>query len=493
MWNKRKGKSLPASPIFYWGFIFIIVSLAFFVSGELVTLMTWWLMISLLLPPLVWTFRTRYVALKTICGVSFITQFLTLPFFYHYRNEFAWGHVKPFGFTVIEALPILAKVSLFLFSLIIFFKFFYSATLFGRRCNKIENDFSAHEAIKVSVNKQNDFDLRSNKNTGLFALLIIMIIGVLIPLNLWSYSQGVGLTGVEPPHLPYKLSGILFYLMKYITPMLLAYLYSQTNRGWFLMLLMLTYAWILGLCSVSKGAVLIVMFAVLVLSWIDNRKIMLVVAGMGTLLGVAVAAGARAYVYIIFDGKAGGDTSEGILKLLFNTLSELDKSIWNFDYLPLIINGILNRIEGFENLVMAQFYDPYAVDGPWQFVLRMIWKGLAPYDVNLHHMQWQGNILPEGFNNGGALLSNAVIVGNSGFWWIVVSAMVTSFFLVILEKSCNRIKYKYTGFELVSTPVIFFMSYLYFANTGGDPMFIFSLLLLLFVSWMPPLFRKSKR
>lgn len=489
MWITENIKPTITRPIYYWVGIVILASLGLAIAGEFDTMLAWWLSIVLLLPPLLWALKTPYVSLKTICGISFLTQFVTLPFFYLYSANFAWGHVKPFHFTAWEAFPMLSKVSLFLIALILFFKWLYPISLFGGSSRKLTNSNSQITATKDRLNKYSDFDVRYNRKPWLFTLLIILLIAVLTPLNFWSYSKGIGLTGVEPPKLPYRLSGILFYLTKYITPLFLGYLYLKTKRGWPLMMLFLVYAWILGFCSVSKGAVLIVMFPVLALALVDKRKRMLVVASLGTVIGVSFADSARAYVHIVTFGKTGADTSLSIFTLIADMFTDPNNKMWNFDFIPLLVNSILARIEGFGNLVMAQYYDPDAVNGAWGFILRMIWRGLSTFDVDLHHIQWQGNILPIGFYNGGSLLSTIVIVGNAGLWWVVISALVTTLILVILEKSTKRLFSIYKLPKNISYVIIAFFCVLYFTESGGSQIFVYPLLLIFITSLLLPIFR----
>lgn len=329
------------------------------------------------------------------------------------------------------------------------------------------------------------FNTANNVNSVTISIVLFVFIILLSAINLWSYSNGVGLTGIEPPNLPFRLSGIIFYLMKYITPTVLAYLYFKTKRTWPLMLLFLCYALIFGLCSVSKGAVIVIMFPVLVLAWLDGRKFMFAVASFGMLICISLAAGARTYVYAISDGKTAADSSFGLFTLLLTLLTDSNSLIFEYDFIPLAISQIAERIEGFNNLVMSQYYDPNAVVGAWGFILRMIWADLVAFDTNLHSIQWQGNILPEGFYNGGSLLSNAVIIGNDGFEWIALSALVTSIILIIIEKSCNRLKLRYEIFSLLNVPVKFSLAFIFFTTTGGVVTFVYPFLLLFIFSYIP--------
>jgi hypothetical protein len=477
-------RSVKNKILYYLFGTVVLASLWLAIVGEFETMLAWWLSIGLLLPPLLWAARTPYVALKTICGVSFITQFVTLPYFYLNRDHFAWRDLKPFNFTAWECFPILAKVSLFLFALILFFKWFYPIAIFGGPSRNLSKTSHQAAAVEYRQIKYSIFGVKNNKNTFLCALLIVLLIALLTPLNLWAYSQGINLVGVEPPRLPYRLSGIVHYLTKFISPLLLAYLYCKTKRGWFLVLLFLAYAWLLGMCTVSKGSVMIIMMPVLGLAWVEKRKLIFVVAGIGTSVGFEFAALARGYVYFVSGGKSGADTSFSIFTLISNVFADSDRNILSLFYLASLLNGILSRIEGFQNLVMAQYYNPDNVIGAWGFTLRMIWRPLVYFDTNLHSIEWQGNTLTVGFYNGGSLLSNAVIVGNSGLLWILLSALVAAILLIIVEKSSDSLESQFKRFKILKVPIIVVITLIFFTGSSGAVIFVLPLLSLYIVSWL---------
>lgn len=471
-----------------------VASIAMAVSGELEAMLAWWMVIALLLPPLLWVLKTRYVALKTICLLAFTTQFVTLPFFYINRDDFAWGHVKPFDFTAVEAWPMLSKVMIFLVCLIIFFKLLYRLRLIGGSGNPRSGRLhlpSSQSKLK-SFFADNAQYLKPSRQTWLYTSLIILVITILVPLNLWMFSQGISIVGVEPPNLPYRLSGILHYLTKYIIPLLLGYLYWKTKRGLFPMTLMLGYACVLGLSSVSRSSLIFVMLPVLAFAWLDRRNWLLAVGGLGTVAGFGVVSLARNFVYIISAGKTGAVTDVGILPVITGILTDPDSPFREADFLLRIFVRICGRIEGFENLVMSQFYDPNSDVGPLGFLLRMIWRPFAPIDQDIHHIQWQGNVLPEGFVNGGALLSNAVILGNANLLWIIASALVAAGTLVLLEKSAHRVIARYGFPDLLGSALVGFLSIIFFIETGGSSVFVLPFLLLIVASWLPPL-RRFKR
>ncbi len=468
----------------------MLASLGLALAGEFDAMLAWWMAIALLLPPLLWAFKTRYVALITICSIAFATQFITLPFFYLDREEFAWGHVKPFGFTALEAFPMLAKVSVFLLVLIIFFRLFYRISFIGGSLCKLATSLPATSASTVLDRKHQKINigLSPHRKSGLYLLLIILIIAALVPLNLWMFSQGIGIVGVEPPHLPYRLSGILHYFTKYITPLALTYFYFKTMRGWLPMLLLLSYAWVLGLTSLSRSSLMFVLLPVLYFAWLDRRRLILVVAGFGASIGYSFVSLARTFVYFVSAGKSGGKFDTGIGAICLSIISDPESRILEISSILRILGDIFGRIDGFSNLVMSQYYNSYKVIGPWGMVLDMFWQGLAPMDLDLHHIQWQGNVLPEGFVNGGGLLSTAVILGNAGLWWITIGALVAAALLVVLEKSAIRLTNLYKAPYLFSTAVTGFFSLYYVIAGAGNAQFVYPIILVVIASWLPPLF-----
>lgn len=471
------------------GITLLSAGLAF--AGEFDAMLAWWVAIILLLPLLLWAYKTRFVALITISSLAFATQLITLPYFYLTRVEFAWGHVKPFNFTAFEALPMLLKVSVFLFVLIASFKLFYRVSFIGGSSRKIANNSrnTFHHPLQTEAIKRKT--IKSRQSAGLYILMILLTVAALVPLNLWMFSQGISIVGVEPPHLPYRLSGILHYFTKYIAPLALAYLYFRSNRGWLPMFLLLAYAWVLGASSISRSSLMYVMLPVIYFAWLDRRKLMLVVAAYGALMGFVFVSAARNIVYGASAGKSTGNFDTGIFSMLFSIASDSTGNIFDPILIGKMLSEVFGRIDGFGNLVMAQYYDSYQVIGPLGIVKGMIWQGFAPIDLDLHHMQWQGNILIKGFVNGGGLLSSTVILGNAGMWWIALSAVVAAATLVILEKSTKRLVKIYHAPSLFSTAATGFLSMSYFTGAAGSVHYMYPFILLFIASWLPPIFNSK--
>lgn len=470
-------------------------SLGLALIGEFEAMLAWWIAIFLLVPPFLWAVKTHYVALISLCSITLATQVITLPFFYLDRDEFAWRHVKSFGFTAWEAFPILFKVSLFLFALIVFFRWFYRISFFQRplhgqtaMISPISSPTGSDQQDRYPSN-----DIPSYRNSGLYLLLIVLVVAAMIPLNFWMFSEGISIVGIEPPELPFKLSGILHYLTRFIIPLVLAYLYWKVKRSWLPLFILLAYAFVLGMTSVSRSGFMFVMLPVMILAWVDRRWAMFLVAGVSSLIGFSLVTLARDFVHIVTFGKSSAATTDGIGSIVAEIFSDPNSPILEPYFIVGQFVGIFGRIDGFNNLVMSADYNPYESIGPFGFILRTIWRNLAPLDMDLHHLQWQGEQVADGFYNGGALLSNAVIVGNGGLGWVVASAFFTAGILAMLEKCAKRLLTSEVAPELVRNSLIGFMSLIYFIETGGSEIFIYPFILLCFLGFFIPLFRTSTR
>ena len=460
------------------GFVLIgLVSVIMAVSNEQEAMLAWWSASLLLLPGLLLALRSNFVTLKVICLIACFTQFVTVPMFFLTRDDFSWGHVKPFGFTAIEVWPIFLKVGAFLVLLALCFHFLSRLPFFSVRNHK-----TGMVAQHIQAGQFTDELQKPSRHPWIYVVLIVLVIAAVTPLNLWMFQQGISIVGIEPPRLPYKLSGILHYFTKYLVPLSLGYLYYKTRHGLFPALLLLGYGLVLGLSSVSRSSLVFVLLPVLAIAWLERKRLVLFVTGAVLVIAFSLVSQARNFVYLVTVDKSAKGTDSGIFEILSNVLGDIE---WmDFPLFFRIFTGILDRIEGFGNLVMSHYYDPNAVSGAFGYILNMIWYPLAPIDIDLHHIQWQGNVLPEGFVNGGALLSRIVIVSNDNLIWIVAAALVVAVILLTLERSVQRLAMKYEWPTAIDFFFISFMTINFFISSGSV-VFVFPFLAAMVFSWLP--------
>jgi hypothetical protein len=457
--------------------LMVLVSLLLAINDELQAAMAWWSSTLLLLPPLLFAFRRQFLTFRVIALIVFVTQFVTVPIFFLMRNDFELNQFKPFGFTTIEVLSIISRVTVFLIILGGFLYFWSRLTFFA--LPSYRNRFSQHTQLR-------GLRLKRSSSTGTYLTLLIGSIAALVPLNMWMFQEGLSIVGVGPPRLPFKLSGLLHYFTRYVVPLLLGYLYYKTRRNLLPATLLLLYGLVLGLTSVSRAALVFVLLPVLALAWIEKRNLVLVVTGVGLLIGYSLVSQARGFVYLVIDGTSTALTEGGTLSVIGDLIESIEPA-----HLDLILGApiaVLNRIEGFENLVLSSSYDPSALEGgAFGVILRMIWRPLSVIDLDAHHIQWQGFVLPEGFVNGGALLSNVIIASNDNLIWIAVAALVTAIVLLILEKSVRTVAAKHGLPSNIEFFLICLMTIIFFIEGGGSVNFVIPLLTVLTLACLPRL------
>lgn len=447
-------------------------------NDEWQAMSAWWVATIFLLPALWLAQRSRFLTIQVVCLVAFFTQFITVPTFFLAHDEFELTQTKAFEFTVWEVLPIFFKVGTFLVLLGLLLNLAPLRRLLPRRA-KIK---PASQGIQLNDTKL--VRVKDSKKAGMYVALIAIVVMALTPLNVWMFQQGISIVGVEPPTLPYRLSGILHYLTKYIAPLFLGYLYYKSRHDLFPALLLLAYGLLLGLSSVSRSAMVMVLLPVLALAWMEKRSLVMFVVGTGLLLGYAMISKARDLVYFVTNGTSGALTDSGIFEIIGNLMENIE--LVEFRFFSDVFTAILNRIEGFENLIRSSQYDPNAIPGgAFGFILRMIWRPLEEIDLDSHHIQWQGNILPEGFVNGGALLSNVIIASNANPVWIVMAALVTGIILVSLEHSARVLARKYGLSAAIESFIISLMTIIFFIEGGGSVTFVLPLLTLIIFSCLP--------
>ncbi len=454
----------------------LLLSSFMIINNEWDAVFAWWLANILILPGLLLALKSKFFSLKTICLISFITQFVTVPTLFLTRDNFKWASTSSFGFTAMECLPIFFKVGVFLLILVMWFHILSRVSFFSISVRN-NSMFDGNPQTEKFIDKY----LKKSKHPDAYALLILLIIVLLIPINIWMFSKGISLTGVEAPHLPYKLSGILHYSTHYLIPMLLGYLYSKTRHGHFISMLMYGYGTFLGVSQISRSALVMIMLPVLVITYFNKKWIAFSLYTVFVGIGYFLITFAREVIGISVNGYNAANTDIGVI----NLISEAGNYIkWFEPALYLNFLGILGRVESFDNLVMANHYDPNAVDSAFDFVLRMIWRGLAPIDVDAHHIQWQGNVLLQGTYNGGALLSNMLIVSNDNLFWIVVYAFIVAAILLILEKNLQYLSKVYHFFPGIEIVLISFLSMIFFIETGGSESFVYPFIVVLVVKWL---------
>lgn len=456
--------------------IFFIFLISFLLIGERETAIGWFFLIAIFLIPLIYSFNSSSEIIKFFCGISFITSLVTMPVFYLTSDNYQFNDVKPFDFMASDIFSIFIPIGIFLILITFITNLFFRIFPYLN----FEREFNQDEVILITSKDKKKLYLRLHS-------FIIFIAIICIPFFLWTYSNGIAITGVEPPSLPYKISGISYYLKGFILPLLIAYLYIKSSRSNFFIILMICiFAIANGMTSASKGMALIPLAPIVAFSWVDKRYFQMIIVGLFALLAVLIIQQSRELIYFPIMGMAGdslgigADTSIGI----FITFIDLMKN-FTFDIESItVFAALLGRIEGFQSLVLASQFDIFAVGQPFDILLKMINGKFAVFDHDAYHIAWQGNTVPPGFYNGGSLTSWVIVASKYSLLIFIMMAFVTSFFLITIEFCLKNIAIKYSIGKSLYQAGLFLMVILFFSGVGTST-FLQPFLVLLIVTLLP--------
>ena len=261
--------------------------------GETQTLGAFWFVLLFLFPPAYIGFFSKNLALKVFCAIPFITQIISVPLFFITREEYAFYGHRPFEFTAIETAPVLLMVGIYMITVVFF-------VAIG---SKLISLLSKKKSILIYGDKPR---WSSNSSASVIANNkmkcfwgVVFLIAICVPIRSWMFNSGIAIAGTPPPILPYKLSGVLFYLFMYIVPLIIGYLYMNTSRDSYLLaILILSFAIFSGIASTSRGALLLTSMSVIYFAWIDRRWIILGISSSFIMVGFLLATASRVIVHI---------------------------------------------------------------------------------------------------------------------------------------------------------------------------------------------------
>lgn len=439
-------------------FLFIFLVVLFFaiyitILGGEQAFESWLLVTILLSPALLMCLFIKSLLLRLFIGISFITQFLGVPWFVINKSRYnytGWRAVKNFDFTLSEFFYVYINISAFLLMVVFFYclvKIFFPLRPVKLRLFKGAYWSNASEII-----------LRPQKKGSIFVFLMMFLILFLIPLNIWMFTNGIGMTGVRPLRLPFKLSGGLLYSTKYFIPIFLFWLYSKTTRGLFPTFLIMFYALVLGATQISKQSVGIALFPVVFFSIIERRKVLFVISGLWGFICIRVAVLMRYVVYAAVDNSGHYVTSFND-SFWSNFYRVLKYQIANFSLVDTFFM-IVARVDSPQHIVLGSQSNIDKFGGLVVNLKRFIFTGWGKIDADAYHLEWIGITLTRKAA-GGCYLSRASAFFNHSIYLGIFLAFLTAVYLFwgeFLIKSINR---KYD------------VSYLYYSLSGVFVLILF--------------------
>ena len=374
--------------------------------------------------------RFAFININSISIKLYLTTFLLgynffLPVLYIFKDKFThpgWRSVGNFDFISTSYLFPLFVALFFLFIFVL------TASYFDK-------------VFKIPIYKINSFDnnlsrIKNQEYSGIEKLIII-IFPFFVFLNLFifyfMFTYQIGVTGITPIYLPYKITGILYYYRLLLLPLIYIWFVSFIKDkipSRFLIFLLFISANFAALISGSKGLYILHMLPVLIylVKWRYYK--LLIVSSLFLFISLPAYSLIRNIIYPLtyeFSGTPDFSTLLYLPEYIFNIISIKPMSIIENAFL------YIGRALGIRELLMT-IYNPIQINN-----INIIFNnffGLKFLDNNnFSPFSLTGVVLREGrgFSAGVDLISY-IYLSSSNILSFILITISTSFAFVSLEK-----------------------------------------------------------
>lgn len=451
------------------------VSLYLLSIGENVAVVAGLFVIAAFLPIFLASRFVKSTLLQMVIGISVFTQIIHVPMFIVRKNsysDYGWNGVKDFSFTVPEFVQIYTLLAFFLIVVVCYVAIFIKIFRFPQ--------LPLTQSVEGFTPK-----LKTTRKNRNYLILLTALILLISNLNLWMFSNGISLTGIDPPQLPFRIVGILHYLTTFIVPLVLAVIYSKTTRAFVPAIILMAYAFLLGATQTSKGAVLIVMLPILYCAIKDKKYILLSVSGIFALAAVQIIVLLRGVVFSVVANKGSAESGDGLLSAIGRLL---DVGVTNFSFID-IFEMLINRIEGAQSIVLSYKFNVDAVGGVFESFKWFYYDQWNVMDADSYHIEYIGIALPEGFvDMASSLLAKSLWMTHSQPLYIAIFAINVAIFILLGEWIARTISVKYAAREYYFIVGLIYV--LFFYTGSGSTLFLGLLAMLMLIAAMPRLSKK---
>lgn len=442
------------------------------IEGDWSKLGALFLVIFCLGPAYFLSVKVNIFSVQLFCFTSLSTQLITVFTFYTLKSEYSFMHHREFYFRFYEVLSPLLLVGSFLFCTILL-------TILLEKIFKTFQDKNRYVIKNYFIQKL--LNHKNRNNSKKYVLLIIMLIFISFPIKVWMFNRGIGLVGIEPPRLPFRLSGILFYTFSYLFPVIISALYVLSNNLSFKLTFLITfYSFLIGIASLSKGVFLLSFSPVLIIALI-NKKWFTILYGFTIFpLSIFSILAARGITYAT-DGLGVYKNSIEFLSLLKNIFLNFNFSIENLA----IFSSIAGRVEGFESLFLASKFDVNKIGGSFNIFLKTLSSRFINFDHDILHYEFLGYTIPLGFHNvSGTINTYMLFASNNNLIFLFIFSAYLAVILIFIEKMTLKALIKY-NLNIYYFFGIIFISTLWFYTGPGTFEINFILFILLLMGSLP--------
>lgn len=215
-------------------------------------------------------YKVRSLPLSILFTLFFIGHGIGAPIFFLRENEYSstgWEAIGDFDFTLSSFyqvyLPVFAFCGMLLF-----------AGWIGQRIY-----LKGHFRFRFQ-SYFNDFKSFSGNKDGVLTIIIFAMLG----LNYWMYINSIGVSGIPPERLPFKLVGALYYFRLCIFPLVLMYLLPSCRHKLICSALVFGYAVFASFVSGGRTAIFIYGIPAIIVLYLNRKVRYVYLLALATLL-----------------------------------------------------------------------------------------------------------------------------------------------------------------------------------------------------------------
>ena len=280
-----------------------------------------------------------YLSLKTknlpcimYCFFLFISHGLgSIPFYLNRKDSVktGFGAIGNFDFSYDSLFSAYSYLFIFLVVLLLF------AESYKKKY---------HSNFLLTFIRQQYNTIKLNSMLSIFPIVICCVLFSWISLQM--YNMKIGMIGLKQTELPYHLTGILFYTRRLLFPIVLVWLYVKTKAKIPAAIVLIVYAFFVGITGTSKSACLLVLIPVTLVSYLAGKKSLVFICSFFIVLSYIVIEDVRQIIYEF-------DANIPIMELLQMPYLDIEN-----DALFSFFDNFTNRLYGLQsNVLPVQNYD----------------------------------------------------------------------------------------------------------------------------------------
>ena len=422
------------------------------------------------------------ITVKSLLYVSAITILPSLLYFYWVTKEGDWvTTVLRLDVSFQNSVFSISILFLYLFLIVIVSLVFESITNYG----KSSLNFSTIKHVPIHVNNYLNISIVKND------LLIIILIIASSLMRFYMFYAGIGIPGIAPPELPFRLTGILYTLNNIMIPAILSYYFVSSKKTLLLYFMYCLFILIYSALSLSKISLVITGFTIIFFAFRHERWLLGLFSSLIALISFILINLGRTNYIIYMENKFQPyllpSREPFQYSLVTDTFLNNDYNFWSIlsSYLGQLLDASLGRLSNFISLLQSSRYDMRNVDGlnPIDVATKVF---LHPFqstiNVDQHHMEWQGYTLSAGQYHGGQLFSDSVFFNRFELIPMLVLFSLTTFiFLYIVDYFLAKFKNKF-NISYKSQSLLSYAFILLFVVDRGSSILLYSLILLILVT-----------